>query len=122
MAQAAQMRRHPRLYIAKPIASSRGRGIRLITSLSQLPRRNKRYHHCIMQHYVRHPLLIDGYKWDMRVCLAITSFNPLRAYLYGEGLARFASEKYSVGRSALRSTRVHLTNYSVNKVASFGVN
>ena len=55
------------MYIVKPLASSRGRGIRLVTSLAQLPHRGSRYRKCIVQRYVQQPLLIHGYKWDMRV-------------------------------------------------------
>lgn len=42
--------------------------------------------------------------------------NPLRAYIYHEGLARFATEEYQspVG-SNLHNLCMHLTNYAINK-------
>lgn len=46
--------------------------------------------------------------------MAVTSFNPLKIYLYEEGLARFATEPYS-GAVQLNNLCMHLTNYSVNK-------
>ena len=49
----------------------------------------------------------------MRIYVAITSINPLRIYIYEEGLARFASEKYDT--SDLKNVFSHLTNYSINK-------
>ena len=58
-------------------------------------------------------MLIDGYKWDLRIYVAITSINPLRIYVYEEGLCRFASEKYDT--SDLKNIYSHLTNYSINK-------
>ena len=49
----------------------------------------------------------------MRIYVAITSINPLRIYIYEEGLVRFASEKYDT--SDLKNVFSHLTNYSINK-------
>jgi len=45
----------------------------------------------VASEYIDQPLLIDGYKFDLRVCVAITSINPLRIYMYEDGLARFAT-------------------------------
>ena len=58
-------------------------------------------------------MLIDGYKWDLRIYVAVTSINPLRIYVYEEGMARFASEKYDT--KDLKNVYSHLTNYSINK-------
>ena len=49
----------------------------------------------------------------MRIYVAITSVNPLRLYVYEEGLARFATEKYN--NQDPKNVFVHLTNYSINK-------
>jgi tubulin polyglutamylase TTLL6/13 len=42
--------------------------------------------------------------------------NPMRAYIYKEGLARFATEEYQppIG-SNLNNLCMHLTNYAINK-------
>lgn len=46
----------------------------------------------------------------------ITGINPLRAYIYNEGLARFATEEYeSPLGSNLNNLCMHLTNYAINK-------
>ena len=47
----------------------------------------------------------------------VTSFRPLRAYVYREGLTRFASRPYSTEEEHLSDVYRHLTNYSINKAA-----
>ena len=69
----------------------------------------------IVSRYIWNPLLINGLKFDLRIYVLLTSILPLRIYIYEEGLARFATEKYFVGQPFQTSKYMHLTNYSVNK-------
>ena len=69
---------------------------------------------CIVSKYIANPLLINGLKFDMRVYVLVTSFDPWRIYVYHEGLARFATEPYSA-QSSKQNKFAHLTNYSINK-------
>lgn len=42
-----------------------------------------------VQEFVANPLLIDGYKFDIGVYTTVTSFDPLRVYIYnGDALLR----------------------------------
>lgn len=70
--------------------------------------------------YIDNPLLINGLKFDLRIYVAITSLDPLRIYIYKEGLVRFATEKYRKGE--IDNKFVHLTNYSVNKFSKKFIN
>ena len=67
----------------------------------------------MVQGYIPNPLLIGGRKFDLRLYILVTSFNPLRIYMFEEGLARFSTEQYSLNN--LKCRYAHLTNYSVNK-------
>ena len=50
--------------------------------------------HFIVQEYVEKPLLLDGYKFDLRIYVLITSCDPLRVFLFNDGLVRMSTEKY----------------------------
>jgi len=43
----------------------------------------------------------------------VTSCNPLKIYLYKEGLARFATSEFQLDK--FDNTFIHLTNYAINK-------
>lgn len=98
-------------WIVKPVASSRGRGIFLVNHPDQIPLDEN----IIVCRYIANPLLIDGFKFDVRLYVAVTSYDPLQIFLYEEGLTRFATVKYEKSMRHMRNHCMHLTNYSVNK-------
>lgn len=159
--EAQSTRGQEALYILKPPASSRGRGIRLARSAAEVPThknllvrgaaappalhltcvppaphcatlrrscakcaalcrpnfkssRPSLYQPTQVQQYIKSPHTIDGLKYDLRVYACVTSFDPLRVYVYKEGLVRFATEKYSADIRDAGRKKMHITNYSVN--------
>ena len=68
----------------------------------------------VVSRYLSNPLLINSLKFDIRLYVLVTSFDPWRIYIYNEGLSRFASEPYDI-RSVKLNKYSHLTNYSINK-------
>ncbi|CAM4651576.1 unnamed protein product [Leuciscus chuanchicus] len=101
-------------WIIKPVASSRGRGIYLVSNPSQIPLEEN----ILVSRYISNPLLIDDFKFDVRLYVLVTSYDPLLIYLYEEGLARFATVKYDHATANIKNQFMHLTNYSVNKKSS----
>lgn len=72
--------------------------------------------HYVAQRYIHNPYLIDNLKSDLRIYALVFGINPLRLFLYKEGLARFATEEYvSPSGSNLENLYMHLTNYAINK-------
>ncbi|MFO0000351.1 MAG: hypothetical protein ACK559_04415, partial [bacterium] len=52
----------------------------------------------------------------MRVYVVVTSVDPLRVYLFKDGLVRLCTEPYVAPTAKnLSQTRMHLTNYAINK-------
>ncbi|XP_018585215.2 tubulin monoglutamylase TTLL4 isoform X1 [Scleropages formosus] len=98
-------------WIIKPPASARGIGIQVIHKWSQMPRRRP----LLVQKYLHKPYLIGGNKFDLRIYVYVSSYDPLRIYIFNDGLVRFASCKYSSSMKSLGNKFMHLTNYSVNK-------
>nr|XP_057947118.1 tubulin polyglutamylase TTLL5 isoform X2 [Doryrhamphus excisus] len=101
-------------WIIKPVASSRGRGIYLVSNPNQISLDEN----ILVSRYINNPLLIDEFKFDMRLYVLVTSYDPLLIYVYEEGLARFATVKYDRTAKNIKNTFMHLTNYSVNKKSS----
>ncbi|XP_038577230.1 tubulin polyglutamylase TTLL4 [Micropterus salmoides] len=98
-------------WIVKPPASARGIGIQVIHKWSQMPRKRP----LLVQKYLHKPYLISGNKFDLRIYVYVTSYDPLKIYIFSDGLVRFASCKYSSSMKTLGNKFMHLTNYSVNK-------
>jgi hypothetical protein len=101
-----------KLWLLKPCASSRGRGIRLLTDVDNIPKK------IIATHYIYNPHLINGRKYDLRLYLLVTGYTPLKIYLFDNGLARFCSEEYDLNPEKMSDRYIHLTNYSINKTST----
>lgn len=99
-------------FILKPDSGSQGKGI----FLTKNPKDIKPGEHMVCQQYVSKPFLIDGFKFDLRVYVLVTSCDPLRIFVYEDGLGRFATLKYmEPSNHNVDDTCMHLTNYAVNK-------
>uniref|UniRef100_A0A3Q2ZQ65 Tubulin tyrosine ligase-like family, member 6 n=1 Tax=Kryptolebias marmoratus TaxID=37003 RepID=A0A3Q2ZQ65_KRYMA len=91
-------------YICKPDMGCQGKGIFITRSthtrfLSPLQ-----------------PFIIDGYKFDLRIYVLVTSCDPFSIFMFKEGLARFCTAKYTEPTHGnVNNVCMHLTNYSINK-------
>ena len=73
----------------------------------------------VAQHYLDSPYLIKGLKFDLRIYVLLYGINPLKVYLFEDGLARFATSLYKKPkRSNMKNMFMHLTNYSINKTSA----
>jgi tubulin polyglutamylase TTLL6/13 len=99
-------------YIVKPEDSCQGKGIFLTRNWEAI----KPLENMVIQKYLKKPHLIDGYKYDLRLYVFINGINPLRVYIYRDGLARFATSKYKPPSDRNDGNLfMHLTNYAINK-------
>lgn len=105
-------KRKQKTFIIKPANGAMGHGISLIRNGDKIPSQD----HLIVQEYIEKPFLMEGYKFDLRIYILVTSCDPLKIFLYHDGLVRMGTEKYiPPNESNLTQLYMHLTNYSVNK-------
>uniref|UniRef100_A0A1I8HL04 Tubulin polyglutamylase ttll6 n=1 Tax=Macrostomum lignano TaxID=282301 RepID=A0A1I8HL04_9PLAT len=108
----ARANKKHRTYIVKPDAGCQGKGI----WFTRNPKDIKPGDNQVCQLYVSKPLLIDGYKFDLRIYVLVTSCDPLKIFVFKEGLARFTTVKYKDPTAGnLENVFMHLTNYAVQK-------
>ena len=101
-----------RTFIIKPDSGCQGRGIFLTQDLERVDAMESQ----VAQLYVQRPLLIEGFKFDLRLYVLVTSVIPLRVYAFKDGLTRFCTEGYTRPSSDNLGKRcMHLTNSAVNK-------
>ena len=99
-------------FIIKPDLGAQGKGIYLIQDPEDVEGIGEL---AIAQQYIA-PHLLDGYKFDLRIYVLVSSIDPLRIYTFHEGMARFCTEPYQKPRPGnLDQIYRHLTNYSLNK-------
>ncbi|GBG25125.1 Tubulin polyglutamylase TTLL5 [Hondaea fermentalgiana] len=114
-----EFRRNPNsVWIMKPTSKARGVGIFLVTKLHQIKKwasKGNGQDVYVISKYIERPLLIGGRKFDLRMYVLVTSYRPLKAFLYQDGFARFCNEKYSGSAADRDNHYMHLTNVAVQK-------
>ena len=116
------------LWILKPNNKCQGQGITLLNKTSKVKKMNfnKKITNennqtintndiYVVSKYIDNPFLMGGKKFDMRIYCLVTSFHPLKAYLYQQGFCRFCNEKFSVDISDINNIYMHLTNVAIQK-------
>ncbi|KAL7063869.1 hypothetical protein AAHC03_04624 [Spirometra sp. Aus1] len=124
------------IWIMKPVAKSQGRGIFLFrrikdieawkwsgaTSVSKTDNGatgdatgKETPENYVVSRYIDNPYLIGGRKFDLRVYVLVTSFMPLKAWVYRDGFARLSNAGFSL--DSIDDQYVHLTNVAIQKSA-----
>jgi uracil phosphoribosyltransferase len=66
------------VWIIKPANACQGRGIYIIDDINDVNVDET----SVISKYITNPLLINGHKFDLRIYVCITSYEPLRVYVH----------------------------------------
>lgn len=62
----------------KPTNQACGRGIKMVTKETVV--KNKKDY--LVSEYIMNPHLINNFKYDLRIYILVTSYDPLRIYMF----------------------------------------
>merc|ERR1711862_452207 len=95
------------VWIVKPGAKSRGRGIHCADHLDKIMANLDSDDPVVVQKYIERPLLVYNTKFFIRQWFLVTDWNPLTIWLYKDSYLRFCSREYTLDNF---HEAVHLSN------------
>jgi tubulin polyglutamylase TTLL6/13 len=99
------------VYIIKPREGQGGQSIRLTQDLELALAAAG----AVVQPYLHPPYLVQGRKAHLRIYGLVTSAEPLRCYVYDDGIVRFAPRPYQQQEGWLDQADIHITNTALHR-------
>ena len=102
------MSKHTMTFICKPIEKEKGKNIFITRDLNDIKLTDR----IVVQKFVSKPHCIDGFKYDLRIFVCVCGVNPLRIYVYKDGLASLATDKLEkMSVTSLKNLDMQLVNW-----------
>jgi hypothetical protein len=97
------------LWLCKKMDGSLGSGISFIKDYNDFTKCNQ-----LITRYIHNPHLINNYKYHIRIYNFISSFIPLKIYIYKEGQIMRASHEYKIDLNSTEDRQAFITNAHIN--------
>ena len=107
------------VWIVKPCYNARGFGIYCIDKMLEFQAlvKNDTVQQKVVQKYIENPLLLNHLnevrKFDIRQWVLVTSYDPLKIYIFPEFYLRICGSEYEINN--IQDKNKHLTNFSIQK-------
>lgn len=102
------------IWALKSLNSWSGKGVNVLTSDQVLELvQNPNTTAAVIQRYIHNPLTLNGYKFDTRWWVLVTSISPLRIYMLPHAYVRVASLKYDPSQKYFLDKCMHITSGSI---------
>ena len=98
------------LWIYQQAINELGGRAKFLRDYYQIDNSYTRSSNFLLKKYISNPLLVNKKKFNLKSYVLLTGVNPLRIYLYEEGLLLFNDKEYNLKSSQLNKADIHFLN------------
>lgn len=102
------------LWVFQRAVNEDGGGVKFFKGYYQLDNARTKNSSFLIKKYIKDPFLINKKKFNFRMYALVTGVNPLRIYLYEEGLILFNTYEYKLNKEQLKNNSVHFLDDNWN--------
>ena len=95
------------LWIFQRAVNEDGGGVKFFRGYYQIGNARTINSSFLIKKYINNPFLINNKKFNIKAYALVTGLNPLRIYLYNDGLLLFNNYEFNLNKDQLKNNSVH---------------